>query len=131
LKQMQQYYGTRVPLRDRAREGNQKLEWGWCAYCTRMNIEILNCPCPPWKGTREEWRGLEGVSQLGLWYTYAWKHQDTPCVAIFISISKNTMFLFYVFSLQEKQEGWTGWGGWHSVGGKGVGKGVGGWIQCK
>jgi hypothetical protein len=26
LKQMQQYYGTRVPLRDRAREGNQKLE---------------------------------------------------------------------------------------------------------
>jgi hypothetical protein len=32
-----------------SREGNQKLEWDWCAHCTGMNIEILNWPGPPWE----------------------------------------------------------------------------------
>jgi hypothetical protein len=45
LKQMQQYYGTLITLvqgRHSAREGNQKLECGWCAPCTGINIENLN-----------------------------------------------------------------------------------------
>jgi hypothetical protein len=40
--------------RDGAREGNQKLEFGRCAYCTGMNIEILNWQSHYGKWTREE-----------------------------------------------------------------------------
>jgi hypothetical protein len=40
-------------LQDREREGNQKLEYGWCVHCRGANLVILNWQRPLWEGDFE------------------------------------------------------------------------------
>jgi hypothetical protein len=42
-----------VHRRNREREGNPKLECGWCANCRGVNIVILNWQRPLWEGDQE------------------------------------------------------------------------------
>jgi hypothetical protein len=42
--------------RSRARNGNLKLECGWCVPCRRVNIVILNWSRPLWEGDQEGMR---------------------------------------------------------------------------
>jgi hypothetical protein len=39
--------------RTREREGNLKLQCGWCAHCRGANKVILNCQRPLWEGDQE------------------------------------------------------------------------------
>jgi hypothetical protein len=39
--------------RNREREGNLKLECGWCAHYRRVNIVILNWQRPLWEGDQQ------------------------------------------------------------------------------
>jgi hypothetical protein len=73
-----------VQRRDRAKEGKQHLEWSWCAHCTGMYIEILNCLGQTWEAEQGGVKRIRRGESTGA-VTYAWEyHKETPCVVIFV-----------------------------------------------
>jgi hypothetical protein len=62
-----------VHRRNRAREGNIKLECCWCAHCRGVNIVIFNWQRTLWEGDQEVVKRTARDEQCGLQYTCAWK----------------------------------------------------------
>jgi hypothetical protein len=99
--------------RYREREGNLKLECGWCAYCRGVNKVILNWQRPLWEEDQEVvkksgrhkpmWVAIhmcmEAMLGISL-YTYLYLTLEKHCLSYHL--------LYFLFNKIGEQEGRTG-----------------------
>jgi hypothetical protein len=120
--------------RDRAREGNQKLECGWCAHCTGMNTESLNWPRATMRSglgrSEEDWRG-ESIG-AAIHICMGTTQGNCLCSCLYLKLAKCHVspFIYYnVFSSTKSENRMVEqvllWEGGMTR------KGVGGWMWCK
>jgi hypothetical protein len=102
-----------VYRKNREREGNLKLEGGWCAHWIEANTIILNWQRPLWEGARKYWRSLVRWTNMVVIHMFMETMLGISlCSYLYLKLAETLSFSYYLscflFNKVREQEGKTG-----------------------